>query len=370
MNASPKDIENRPKELLDLPRYGCLPETPFYIDLENSIGHFLFNDIFDLDGVQPIEQKVINLSTEKKDGIPVFGVNPSKEAIDFYEKRGDDFQMINVVVCCYGFEEKEGKLFGLPYHISIRPAQKRGLPAKISIKWIEQIDLSAVLDGQPHYMGYNPFSNAFGFFAVGDIPLNENVFSDTVGFVYNSYFLSSNYSQQDICDPGMCTALLGESRAILSDYRKFRFSRYFKPFINIDPIKIWGCDSPIELFLLQAMHSFNLRPKIQMHIFKDGSTFPSLHSMWEDGVRTKNLARRITEADFFFEEQKVAVFCDSVAHHSTPEAIAKDKAIDASLNAIGIRSIRISGPDIVQSPMACAHKVAEIVKGSVNIIKG
>ncbi|EMZ2328810.1 PDDEXK family nuclease [Klebsiella michiganensis] len=363
MNASPKDIKNRPKELLGLPRYRCLPEEPFYIDLENSIGQFLFNDIFDLDGVQPIEQEVINPSTEKKDGVPLFGVNPSKEAIDFYEKRGDNFQMINVVVCCYGFEEKDGKLFGLPYHISIRPAQNKGLPANISIKWIEQFDLSRVLDGQPHYMGYNPFSNAFGLFAIGNIPVNENIFSDTVGFVYQSYFLSSKYSQQDVCDPGMCTALLGESRTILNDYRKFRFSRYFKPFINIEPIKIWGCDSPIELFLLQAMHSFNLRPKIQMHIFKDGSSFPSLHSMWEDGVRTKNLARTITEADFFFEEQRVAVFCDSVAHHSSPEAIAKDKAIDASLNEIGIHSIRISGPDIVQSPMSCAKRVADIVNG-------
>ncbi|MBS0972285.1 hypothetical protein [Serratia rubidaea] len=363
MNTSAKDIENRPKELLGLPNYGFLPDTGFYIDLEGSIGQFLFNDISDLDGVQPIEQEVINLSTEKLDGVPIFGVNPSKEAIDFYEKRGDDFQMINVVVCCYGFEEKDGKLFGLPYHVSIRPAQKRGSPASLGVKSIEQLDLSKVLEGQPHYMGYNPFSNAFGFFAVGNIPVNESVFSDTVGFVYKSYFLSSKYSKQDVCDPGMCTALLGESRSILNDYRKFRFSRYFKPFTNINPIKIWGCDSPIELFLLQAMHSFNLRPKIQMHIFKDGTAFPSLHSMWEEGVRTKNLANTITEADFFFEKHRVAVFCDSLAHHSSQEAIAKDKAIDASLNDIGIRSIRISGPDIVKSPISCAKRVAEIVNG-------
>ncbi|EPC5665627.1 hypothetical protein ACK3XA_28750 [Klebsiella grimontii] len=55
MNASAKDIENRPKELLGLPKYGFLPDTGFYIDLEGSIGQFLFNDISDLDGVQPIE---------------------------------------------------------------------------------------------------------------------------------------------------------------------------------------------------------------------------------------------------------------------------------------------------------------------------
>jgi hypothetical protein len=361
MTASPKDIENRPKELMSLPGYGCLPQRPFYIDLEGSTGQFLFNDIFDLDGVQPIEQEVIKLSTEEIDGIPVFHVNPSKEAIKFYADRGDDFQMIYVVVCCYGFEERSGEFFGLPYHISIRPAQKGGIPANINIQWIENYDLCKVLDGNPHYMGYNPFSNAFGLFAVGNMPVNESIFSDTIGIVYKSYVLSSKYSQQDVCDPGMCTALLGESRAILGDYKKFRFSRYFKPFTNIEPVKIWGCDSPIELFLLQAMHSYNLKPKIQMHIFKDGSVFPSLHAMWEEGVRTKKLNNRITEADFFFEEKRIAIFCDSVAYHSSEEAIAKDKAIDVSLNDVGIRSIRISGPDIVQSPLSCAKRILDIV---------
>ena len=49
------------------------------------------------------------------------------------------------------------------------------------------------------------------------------------------------------------------------------------------------------------------------------------------------------------------------SQNSTPEAIAKDKAIDASLNELGIHSIRISGPDIVQSSMTCAKRVADIV---------
>lgn len=361
MNDIAKDIENRPQELWGLPNYGCLPDEPFGIDLEGSIGQFLSNDLFDLDGTQPIENKIIGLSKELYNGLPVFEVNPSKEAIEFYQNRGDAFQMINVVVCCYAFEKIDGKLTGLPYHVSLRPAQKRGLSSSVSANWIEKIDLSAVLEGNPHYMGYNPFSNAFGVYACGSVPKNEKICSDVIGLVYNTYFLASNYEQKDVCDPGMCTALIGESRAILNDYRKYRFSRYFKPFKDIAPIKIWGCDSPIELFLLQAMNSLKLKPKIQMHIFKDGSTFPSLQAMWESGRRTKTLARTITEADFFFEEQKVAVFCDSVEHHSKPEAIEKDRVIDESLKNIGIRSIRISGPDIVDSPISAAKRVADIV---------
>ncbi|MCB5300558.1 very short patch repair endonuclease [Yersinia intermedia] len=365
MEKITKDIENRPKELWDLPNYGCLPNGLFNIDLEGSVGQFLFHDIFDLDGTQPIENKIMGLSTKLYNNLPVIELNPSKEAIEFYEKRGDDFQMISVVVCCYAFEEKDGIFTGLPYHISLRPAQKRGLPSSVNTKWIEQIDLSAVLDGSPHYMGYNPFSNAFGFYCLGPVQPNKNICSDTIGFIYKTYFLASKYDKQDVCDPGMCTSLIGESKLILNDYRKFRFNRYFKPFENIEPIKIWGCDSPIELFLLQAMNSLKLRPKIQMHIFKDGSSFPSLQAMWEDGRRTKTLARTITEADFFFEEQKIAVFCDSVAHHSSQVEIARDLAIDESLKKIGIRSIRISGPDIVRSPLECAKRVEKMINMNI-----
>lgn len=356
-----KDIENRPQELWELPNYGCLPNGVFEIDLESSIGEFLSHDIFDLDGTQPIENRIIELSNQTLDGHPVFGVNPSREAIEIYKERGDRFQMINVVVCCYAFEEREGKYFGLPYHISLRPGQKRGIPSIVNAEWIEKIDLSKVLEGGPHYMGYNPFSNAYGFYAIGPMSINENICSDTIGFVYNTYFLSSNYDKHDVCDPGVCTALLGENKAILSDYRKFRLSRYFRPFQTIEPIKIWGCDSPIELFLLQAMNSLGLKPKIQMHIFKDGTTFPSLQSMWEKGRRTRALSKTVTEADFFFEDKKVAVFCDSVAHHTSKESIEKDAAIDERLREIGIKSIRISGSDIAHSPMRCAQKIADIV---------
>lgn len=365
MGKPASDIENRPKELRDLPDYGHLPNRPFEVDLEGSVGEFLAHDLFDLDGIQPIESKIMGLSKKFFNGHPVIEVNPSEEAINFYRVRGDNFQMINVVVCCYGFEERGGELYGLPYHISLRPAQKRGEPSSVSIDCIRNMDLEKVLDGNPHYMGFNPFGNAFGLYGVGDLPINKDICSDTIGIVYNTYFLASKYDKSDACDPGMCTNLLGDSKTILGDYRRFRFSRYFKPFEKIDPIKIWGCDSPIELFLLQALKSLCLKPKIQMHIFADGTVFPSLQSMWEDGKRTKSLAKTITEADFYFEGENIAVFCDSVAHHSSPEAVEKDNAIDEKLEKLGVRSIRLSGPDIVASPLECARKVKDVVDSKV-----
>lgn len=356
MTQESKDIENRPEELFKLPNYGCLPTGVFQIDLASSIGEFLANDLFDLDGNQPIEGEVIKLTNG------LIEVNPSAEAIEFYRKRGDTFQMINVVVCCYAFEERNGQLFGLPYHISLRPAQKRGTPSSVEVDWIKNMDLERILESRPYYMGFNPFSNAFGLYCVGSMPINKQMCSDVMGFVYNTYFLASKYEKNDVTDLGMCMDLLGENKSLLSDYRKFRFSRYFKPFENIEPIKIWGCDSPIELFLLQAMHSLGLRPIIQTHILSDGSTFPTLQAMWEDGKRTKTLSKTITEADFYFENHKVAVFCDSVQHHSTEDAIAKDAAIDEKLKQADIRSIRISGPDIAKSPLECAKRILNFIE--------
>ncbi|WP_352338610.1 hypothetical protein [Psychrobacter sp. 16-MNA-CIBAN-0192] len=356
------DIENRPEELRGLPHYSCLPERAFEIDLKGAIGEFLANDIFDLDGIQPIENTIVGLSKKLFNSLPVIGVNPSEEATKFYEVRGDQFQMVNIVICCYGFEEVDGQLYGLPYHISLRPAQKRGQPSSIGVEWFNNINLEKILEGSPRYMGFNPFTNAFGFYTSGDVHLNGAICSDVIGFVSNTYFLANKYDKNDVAYPGICTNLLGENRSAWSDYRKFRFSRYFKPFTNITPVKIWGCDSPIELFLLQAMNSLHLRPKIQMIIFSDGTLFPSLQSMWENGKRTKTLSKMISEADFYFEEQRVAIFCDSVAHHSSSEAIAKDNVIDQKLEEIGIRSIRISGSDIVASPLECARRIRNFIR--------
>ncbi|POA28175.1 MULTISPECIES: hypothetical protein [unclassified Pseudomonas] len=355
------DIQNRPKELWTLANYSHLPDESFQIDLASAAGEFLANDIFDLDGVQPLESAVLKLSTEFFEGVPVVGVNPSKDAIEYYRERGDTFQMVNVVVCCHSFERRDGKLFALPYHVSLRPAMKNGSPQTVGVGWIANFDLEKVLDGRPHYMGFNPFSDAFGLYALGPVPVNEAICSDVIGFVYNTYFVASKHAPRDASDPGLCTELLGETQGVLGDYRKYRCKNYFKKFTDSKPLKIWGCDSPIELFLLQAMSQIGLHPKIQMLIYPDGTIFPSLQSMWEGGVRTARLSKIITEADFFFEKEKVAVFCDSKAHHTSADEIAKDQAIDQKLAAVGIRSYRVAGTDIADSPFRCAALLKEFL---------
>lgn len=359
MNPERNDITNRPRELTGLPHYGHLPEREFAIDLPSAMGKFLANDLFDLDGVQPVEKSVLDI-----DG-GVIEVNPSEKALEFYEGRGDIFQMVNVVVCCYAFEEKDGQLFGLPYNVSLKSAEKQGRPSSVAPDWLRNMDLNSILDGRPRYMGFNPFKNAFGLYGIGPLPINKNINSDVVGFVYNTYFLASKADVGDVCEPGMCSSLIGDNRSILNDYRQYRNKRYFKWFADTKPRKVWGCDSPIELFLLQAMKSVGLQPTIQTHVFKDGSTFPTLQEMWQSGKRTKSLSRSVTEVDFFFEREGVAVFCDSNKHHSSPEAVRKDQAIDEALREIGVESLRIRGQEIMESPLKCARRVFDVLDRSV-----
>ncbi|PZW75573.1 hypothetical protein DFS21_11290 [Pseudomonas sp. 2848] len=353
------DIQNRPKELEVLPNYTDFPDENFIIKLEHSTGEFLAHDLRELIGSQPVEGKILSLMGGE------FDINPPKEVIKFYGKRGDDFQMVNIVVSCYAFDRIDGQLVGLPYHISLRPAQKRGSPQHTGPGTIDALDLETLRDGFPRYMGYNPFSNAFGLFVKGAMAVPKGMHTDVVGIVYNSYFVSSKYDRKDVLLPASCIGLLGARNALLKDYQDFRCEHYFKHFKKTKPRKIWGCDSPIELFLLQGMGALGLRPQLQVMIFPDGSTFPLLHEMWRDGRRSKAFAKKITEVDFYFESNKLAVFCDSVAYHSSEEAIAKDKAIDEKLERIGIKSLRISGPDIMRSPMECAKYVQECLNSRV-----
>lgn len=80
--------------------------------------------------------------------------------------------------------------------------------------------------------------------------------------------------------------------------------------------------------------------------------------MWENSRSRKRL-NAITDADFYFPDKKLAVFCDSKEHHSSKESTDKDSNIDKSLAEIGIFSIRILGKEIVADPIACATRVRD-----------
>lgn len=344
-----RNIDNRPQELFELPYYKELPEKPVKIEMEGAIGDFLAYDIFDLDGVQPLELRHMDANNG------LVNVDPSDISIELYKKEGVQFQLVFVVVNGYGFKEVNGVLVGKPYNISLQSASKRGELSLVSPEWIEKIDL-AKLDQTPRlYKGFNPFLGAYGLPILGAVDYS-NIESDMLGFVHNMYALAIPFKHREVLSPGI--PHLQENAKVRRDYEKYRKNRYFKPFKKIKPRRIWGCDSPIELFLLQALDSIGLNPEMQTIICEDGFTVPTFHKLWENQKSRRRL-KTITEADFYFADKKLAVFCDSIAHHSSPEAIKKDAAIDAKLNKIGIHSLRICGRDITKSPLECANRVNE-----------
>jgi hypothetical protein len=342
------NIENRPKELLSLPYYKELPELPVRVDISGSIGEFLEFDLFDLDGVQPNELRHM-IANDR-----LLHVNPSERSIEIYKKEKVTFQLVFIVVNAYGFREIDGVLVGKPYNISLQPASKRGELTAVAPEWVEAIDLEEQNQVPKIYRGFNPFSGAYGLYMMGHTDYT-GIESDMIGFVVGTYALAMPFKHNEVLSPPAPKSVR-DHKQVRQDYEKYRKNWYFKPFKKVKPKRIWGCDSPIELFLLQAMDSIDLFPELQTIICEDGFTVPGFHKLWENSKSRRRL-KTITDADYYFPEQKLAVFCDSVTHHSSPKAIEKDKAIDEKLHKIGITSMRICGRDIAASPIGCANRI-------------
>ncbi|TBL75830.1 hypothetical protein EYY94_07740 [Obesumbacterium proteus] len=345
-------IENRPPELYDLPMYKGFTDKPFQIDIQSSIGDFLMYDIFDLDGIQPVESKHLSANNG------IIRVNPSEESIRLYLESKTKFQFVNVIVNAYDFKEKDGIVYGRPYNISIKPMEKNGQPQVVGVDYIKNIDLEALDQGRMVYHGFNPFTSSYGLFSMGDVPIDEALESDMIGFVFNTYALATVIDYRDITLPYVPS----KNKRVVKDYFDYRKKRYFKKFNNNKPRKIWGCDSPIELFLLQALASRGLYPEMQTIFCRDGTIFPHFHTLWENNKARRNIDM-ITEADFYFPEKQLAIFCDSEAHHSAPLSREKDARISRELEVLGIKSLRIRGREIADSPFTCADKILSYLEG-------
>lgn len=349
-------IENRPRELRELPFYNELPQANISLDVSGSTGEFLSLDVLSLDGVQPIERRHMVASGG------IVHTNPSSAAIAIYRNERVQFQLVHVVVNCYAFAESDGGLVGRPYNISLQPAGKRGRVETVGVNWVERIDLERLNEAQMIYRGFNPFRGAYGFAVIGDQIDTTGIESDMLGFVHGRYALALDFRHEEVLSPDITG--LRNNRPAFRDYQKFRNKRFFKPFTEIKPRRIWGCDSPIELFLLQSMNSLGLQPEVQTIICSDGLTVPHVYTLWENH-KSRRKINFITEADFYFSEHRLAVFCDSVAHHSTSDEAAKDARIDRELREIGIRSLRINGRDIVNAPLKCASQVLAHIESGV-----
>jgi very-short-patch-repair endonuclease len=71
----------------------------------------------------------------------------------------------------------------------------------------------------------------------------------------------------------------------------------------------------------------------------------------------------VTEADFFFETERIAVFCDG-AHHARRKQREKDAAINQKLETLGIQAVRVLGSEINFDLPKSLARVVEAVKAA------
>ena len=226
-----------------------------------------------------------------------------------------------------------------------------------SVEFIASIDLGKIDFSNQVYTDYAPFKPVVeGFYCDRSFLFVKKLqrYTDTIGFVLETFFLPTDIKLEE----ALISGPLDIERDILSKYNKYRIKRYFKPFDDVMPRKIWGCDSPIELFILQGLAQKDIFPNIQTLIFNNGQVYDNYYQMIEDKIFIKGDGL-VTEADFYLPDKKIAIFCDSVKYHRNKSDKEKDKKISDKLKELGIKSVRLNGKDIVNNLEKCVNKVME-----------
>jgi hypothetical protein len=349
-------IADRPKHLMDWQEYQKWPERPFGLDF-TAIPQLINASLLQLGGIQPVTGAMAKAAGG------TLRDNPSKGEVELFRAAGTKFQLVSVVVSFAALRTEKEPAVGVPYAVTLMPGQKRGSVQEVTVDTLAHFDMDRILAGQPCYSGYDPFTGDFRLFGVG---VNAFVdgrprkgFVDELGIVLDQYFLATQYDEADVLH--FQSGFPDEKRN--GKYNKHRQKLLFTPFKQPQARRVWGAESPIELFLLQELLRRGHAPVLQMLIYDDGATHPSLYDLWRN-LEVSNIPGMITEADMFFADQRVAVFCDSTKHHSRAKDIAKDQAINERLEKVGIRPVRVPGAMIVRDLSAAADIVTKALEAT------
>jgi hypothetical protein len=179
---------------------------------------------------------------------------------------------------------------------------------------------------------------------------------DEIGIVADQFFLVTELAEDDEI---LTMDIKMPSEQMKARYERYRRKLFFTSFKQVEARRVWGTETPIELFVIQALAKEKLFPACQMLIMSDGATFPSWYHLWND-VEFRHTDGLVTEADLFFPDGRVAVFCDG-GFHLRPEQKAKDAVITEKLAALGIRSVRIPGDEIRKDLPKAVAQVKEVL---------
>lgn len=346
-------IKDRPAHLLSNPSYSIRPPLPYWVDM-SPVPDLVARSISDLAGVQPVTKAMLNAAGGK------LGTKPSEGEVAQFRSAGTEFQLIWIIA---NLVPKDGKGDGYgttPFALSLKPAEKRGQIQTVTIDLIEKFHSNYDAGNPPLFSQFDPFEGSCGLFGMGTPCLAEGkAHLDELGLVIGYYFLATSHDETDVFTP-----LIGLPEGdAWRRYAKHRSKLLFTPFKNLRPRRIWGADSPIELFLIQELARRGYHPQLQMLIMENGGTYPSFYDLWDDiDFRWSHAA--VTEADLYFPDQRVAVFCDGGRYHRSGKKQKKDAAISERLRGFGISPVRINGRTIVNDLAAAADAVEEELKST------
>jgi hypothetical protein len=328
-------IENRPAHLLADAAFKTLPKAPLALDW-SSIPELLRLVMLDLSGIQPPTKQMVEAAGgELQD-------KPSEGEITLFKRRRTEFQFVSVVVSLVAAGGVDGVLQFKPFAVTLIPASKRTEVQTGDIDLVAALDVGEWLKTEPLYTGYDPFSGGWSMYGSlpGYLDGERQGFIDEIGVVIDQFFLATETGNDEI----LMTDMRMSSEETAAKYAKHRKKLFFTPFKKVEARRVWGAETPIELFLIQALAKEKVFPECQTLIMEDGTAFPSLFHLWRD-AKFRNSADVISSVDLYFPTERIAVFCDG-SSHSRRERKSKDAAIDAKLDALGIRSVRILGSEI------------------------
>ena len=346
-------IADRPQYLLAQRDYKGLPTRSFSVDM-SSIPDRIRTSLVQLGGIQPVTGAMAEAAGD------MLHDRPSAGEVELHRKLGTQFQNIFVVMNLAHLTEENGQLTGTPYSISLIPASKRGGVTEVGIDLVDKIDMPAFLKTEPCYTAYDPFTGDWSMFGqLGSFLASGKLkgFVDELGLVVDQYYLATTYDADDVLSvSGGFTSAEADAK-----YNKHRNKRLFRPFSEARVRPVWGAGSPIELFLLQGLLRRRLSPILQMILCDDGTAHPSLYHLWRD-AKLGDLPGQITEADMYFPERRLAVFCDSNKHHSRVRDVEKDQAINGRLEQAGFKFVRVRGPEILKDLATAVQSVEAALK--------
>jgi hypothetical protein len=343
-------IKDRPKHLMNQGVYGRIPAEPFSVKFD-VLPELVRKSLGPLGGIQPVTGAMMSAANNQLKDMP------SEAEIKLFREAGVPFQLVSVVLSIAHMDKQDGVLHGIPYALTLVPASKRDVVQESGIDLVAKLDIQKILnETEPCYVGFDPFDGTWTFYGplslfARDKPYNG--FLDELGIVVAQYFLATTYNADDVLE----VALGLPTPKAEKKYGRHRAKLLYNRFATVEARRLWGAQSPIELFLLEELLLRGKSPSLQMLLFENGGIYPSLYDLWNEDIEFRYTTGLISECDMFFPKEKIAVFCDSTRHHRGQKAQEKDAEIDERLKAIGVTSVRVQGKQIVDDLKTAADKV-------------